>query len=236
MKQLNTRPSRMIWWLIVSWSHWLSMKIWTPFTRPWKFLPSTCSDTSLAGVPIGRSLTIQKAVSMRITWETLEDLLKYSNMLPRIARLWEITTLSLAGKCALEVSCATSVTRPWKDSTILTSTRESIVTDQDATSQRFVLSTILNRRVSMLKRWPKIIESRLKINSTLSTLSKSMLPLEINIKHQKDLLKSNRLLSIQNLSKFRIIIFLSPMSRKNNRILRTRFIKEIAFLLLCSHL
>ena len=163
---------------------------------------------------------IQKAASTHITWETLGDPLRYSSTQQRTARPWETTTPSSDGRYVPKGCCATNATQPWRGSITQTSTRESTVTDQGATSQRYALSTTLNKKVSMLRRWQKTIESRLKTTSMPLILSKSILTSELNTRHLKDKDRSNRLLSTHRLCKFRIIIFPSHRMMLNSTIHR----------------
>ena len=167
------------------------MKTWTQFTRPLRHLLFICSDTSLAGAQTGKSLTILKVASTLITWETSEDHQRSLSMQRRIASSWATITLSLAGRCVPKACSATNAIPQSRDSITLISTKESTVIGQGATNLRFVLSIILNRKVSMLKKWRKIIESKLKITSIKSKLKIFVLTSDSTTRHPR--VKSQKL-------------------------------------------
>lgn len=202
------------------------MRTWTQFTRLLKHLLFTCSDTSLAGAQTGRSLTILKVAYTLITWETSEDHPRSLSMQRRTASSWATITLSLAGRCVLEACSVTNAILQSRDSITLINTKEFTVIAQGATNLRFVHSIILNRKVSTLKKWRKIIESKPKITSIKSKLKIFVLTSDSTTKHQK--VKSQKYQRLHNQWKFRKTIFQSHKFKQLNRTHRIWKSKEIA--------
>ena len=202
------------------------MKTWTRFTRPLRHLLFTCSDTSHAGAQTGRSLMILKVASMPITWEISGDHPRSLSMRRKIANSWETITPSVAGRCVPKACFAISAIPRWRDSITQTSTKEFTVIAQGATNLRFVLSIILNKKVSMRKKWRKIIESQQKITNIKSKLKTLMLTSDFTTRHLR--VRSQKLSRLRSQWKSRKTIFQSQKIRLPNKTHRICKIMEIA--------
>ena len=135
------------------------LKIWMLFTKRLRSFSFTCSDTKAPGVQTDKILTTRKVAFSLIICVISEDLQKYLNISLKSVKHSKTQPARLDGKLVQRDWIVTSVIQPLSDSTIQTSTRESIAIVKDATSLRSAPSTILNKTEVMPTKCVKITES-----------------------------------------------------------------------------